>query len=277
MKYLSFLLTAIALATPLGSCAPTFDLPPAPDVQPVLDAYESPTARVTASIMIAVADDIAQVQGDIEDSNFFDEILQLIVDVQTEIAEATDEDGNLDLGGGATLPAPNGGVAVEFICEGWDDPSPSIPDPANGSMNLSMRLAGGTIAPLVWGNIGDCRFPAELGPVRFESSYDGSIAVYLGAFLAPGDVLHKLPITFIADGAIGIDGREVHIKQSFRVTFTFDPQGNPVLDRLSILVELDEAQSFVYFFEGDLTQGIRDASGTFACNLEERQCTGFSW
>jgi hypothetical protein len=270
------LVTAFALVGLLGSCN-SLDLPPAPNVQPVLDAFEKPTAAVTGPIMEAVADEIAQIRDDIEDSDFYDEILKVIIDVQAEIDDATDEDGNLDIGGGVTFPTPNGGVSIEFICEGWDDPSPTVPDPANGTMQLTMRLAGGTIAPLIWGTIDDCRFPVEIGPLRSEDSYDGKIAVHLGTFVSSSQNLHELPITFISDGTIGIDGHEVRIKQSFRVTFKFDDEGNADLDGLAILVELDETRSFVYFFEGDLTQGIRDASGTFACNLEERQCTGFSW
>ncbi|RLB41091.1 MAG: hypothetical protein DRH30_07535 [Deltaproteobacteria bacterium] len=243
----------------------------------MLDAFENPTAAVTGPIMEAVADEIAQIRDDIEDSDFFDEILKVIADVQAEIDAATDEDGNLDIGGEVTFPTPNGGVSIEFICEGWDDPSPTVPDPANGTIQLTMRLVGGTIGPLIWGIVDECRFPVEIGPLRSEDSYDGKIAVHLGEFVSPSQNLHELPITFISDGTIGIDGRDVRIKQSFRVTFKLDDEGNADLDGLAILVELDETQSFVYFFEGDLTQGIRDASGTFACNLEERRCTGFSW
>ena len=276
MKCLSWV-TAWAVVGLLSSCN-SLDLPPAPNVQPVLDAFEKPTATVTGPIMEAVADEIAQIRDDIEDSDFYDEILKVIVDVQAEIDDATDEDGNLDIGGGVTFPTPNGGVSIEFICAGWDDLSPTVPDPAkNGTVNLTMRLAGGTIAPLIWGTIDDCRFPVEIGPLRSEDSYDGKLAVHLGEFVSPSQNLYELPITFISDGTIGIDGRDVRIKQSFRVTFKFDDEGNADLDGLAILVELDETRSFVYFFEGDLTQGIRDASGTFACNLEERQCTGFSW
>ena len=275
MKCLSWV-TALAVVGLLSSCN-SLDLPPAPDVQSTLDAFEKPTATVTGPIMEAVADEIAQVRDDIEDSDFYDEILKVIVDVQAEIDAATDEDGNLDIGGGVTFPTPNGGVTIEFICEGWDDPSPTVPDPANGAMHLTMRLAGGTIAPLIWGKIDDCRFPVEIGPLRSEDSYDGKIAVHLGTFVSSSQNLYELPITFISDGTIGIDGHEVRIKQSFRVTFKLDDEGNAGLDGLAILVELDETQSFVYFFQGDLTQGIRDASGTFACNLEERRCTGFSW
>ena len=275
MNCLSWVAAFAALGL-LSSCN-SLDLPPAPDVQPILDAFAKPTATVTGPIMEAGADEIAQGHDDIEDSDFYNEILNVIIDVQAEIDAATDENGNLDIGGGVTFPTPNGGVTVNFICQGWDVPIPTVPDPANGTMKLTMRLASGTIAPLIWGTIDDCRFPVEIGPLRSEDSYDGKIAVHLGTFVSSSHNLYELPITFISDGTVGIDGHEVRIKQSFRVTFKVDDEGNVVLERLAILVELDETQSFVYFFQGDLTQGIRDASGTFACNLEERQCTGFSW
>jgi len=278
MKYLSFV-TTFAVVGLLSSCN-SLDLPPAPNVQAQIDAFENPTAVVGKEIMVAVAGEIVELRDGIEDSDFYEEILQVIVDVQAEIDEATDENGDLDIGGGVTFSTPNGGVTIDFICEGWDDPSPAVPDPANGTIEMTMRLVGGTIGPLIWGTINNCRFPVEIGSERFEAFYDGAIAVYLGEFVSPRQNLYELPITFISAGTIGFAGVEFPINETFRVTFNFDDQGNAALARLDILVTLD-GKSFVYFFEGDVAQGIRDSTGTFACSLEERQCSSpsgtFSW
>ena len=64
------------------------DVPPAPDLEPVLQAYESPTAVVDSEIMAAFADEIAQAADSIEDSEIFAEILKVITDVQQDLENA---------------------------------------------------------------------------------------------------------------------------------------------------------------------------------------------
>ena len=87
MKAFASFLVVLALAAPLSSCAPTFDTPP--DLQPLLQAYEQPTAVVTSEIMAKVADEIAKAAEEIQNSEIFEEILQVIIDVQQELDAAT--------------------------------------------------------------------------------------------------------------------------------------------------------------------------------------------
>ena len=89
MKYWCSFLAVIALSAPLSSCAPSLNVPPAPDLEPVLQAYANPTAIVTSEIMAAVADEIAKAAEEIEDSEILDEILDVITDVQQELENAT--------------------------------------------------------------------------------------------------------------------------------------------------------------------------------------------
>ncbi len=82
------MLAVLALAPHLGSCDST-DLPTPPNLQPVLQAYANPTAVVGSEIMAAVADEIEQAAKEIEDSEIFEEILNLIIEVQMEIEAST--------------------------------------------------------------------------------------------------------------------------------------------------------------------------------------------
>ena len=94
MKASTSFLAVLALAAPLSSCAPSFDTPP--DLQPLLQAYANPTAVVGSQIMSEVADEIAKAAEEIQNSEIFEEILQVIIDVQQELDAAavkTCEDG----------------------------------------------------------------------------------------------------------------------------------------------------------------------------------------
>jgi hypothetical protein len=87
MKAFTSFLAVLTLAAPLSSCAPSFDTPP--DLQPLLQAYANPTAEVGSQIMSEVADEIAKAAEEIQNSEIFEEILQVIIDVQQELDAAT--------------------------------------------------------------------------------------------------------------------------------------------------------------------------------------------
>ena len=225
--------------------------------------------------MTSVAEDIAAVRDDVVNSEFYLEILELIIEVQRELDEATGENGDFILEGEG-FPSPSGVVEVHYTCPGWDDDT----DP--GTIELTMTLRGGDIEPVIWGLANECRFLVRVGSEDFQASYDGDIAVHLGDLVPPGQDLYQLAITFATIGTIGFGGNGFGIDQSFRVALSSDDAGRAVLDRLEILVELNDGGTFVYVFEEEsTTQGIRDATGSFGCSLVERQCTGlsgtFSW
>ena len=303
----------LALAAHLGSCA-RLDVPPAPDLQPVLQAYEHPTVNVGSEIMAAVADEIEEAAKEIQDSKIFAEILAVIERVQQDLEMNTDENGNLVLGGSCdggandgnsctddadcpegtctgavTFPSPNGAIRIDYICPGWDERQfdagyDAEPDPANGSIDLWMELDSGGIGRVVWGTAAKCLYlvlPSEQeicgASGCSEASFDGGVALDLGEDVPPDQNIDQLLVTFVIEGTIGFDGTEVRINQSFRVRLA-DTVG------LEILVDVGEApltETFSYFFEGT-GQGVRDETGIIGCSLEERRCfdesgTLFSW
>lgn len=278
MKYLSSPFR-IALAALLVSCAPSLDIPPAPDVEPLLASFESPSATVVADIMAEVADEIGETRDAIVESDFYLELLEVIAEVQGELDESIDENGDLDLGG-VTFPTPNGAVDIDFICDGWDPTQLSV-DPADGAMRLTMTLAGGEIEPLVWGEVEDCKFLTEVGSEALEVSYNGDVGVYFGELFSPRQNLYELLTTFIIIGTLTIEGEDIPVEEAFEIEFAFDDFGNVALSRLEILVLLRDGSNFIYFFETDAAQGIIDATGTYECSLEEGRCAGptgsFSW
>jgi hypothetical protein len=291
----------------------SLNIPPAPDLQPVLNAYENPSAVVDGEIMGEVADEIEKAAEEIEDSEIFEEILNVIIEVQQELAENTNENGDLVLNGtcnsganegsacvedtdcppdgtcgGLTLPTPNGGVRVKFICDGWDerqfDPDyEANPDPeANGTIDLFMTLDSGGIGRVVWGEAKNCRYLVPVEGENFRASYDGDVEVDLGDPVPLNEDMTELLVTFVVNGTIGFDPIGVDespfpIDQSFRVKLA-DTTG------LEILVDIGEQpleETFTYFFQGT-AQGLRARNGTFGCSLKDMECfdesgTLFSW
>ncbi len=278
----------------------------------MLNAYENPTAVIDGEIMGAVADEIAQAAREIEDSDIFEEILNVIIEVQQELEMSTNENGELVLDGtckgganegsacvedadcspdgtcgGLKLPFPNGGVQVTFICDGWDerqfDPDyEADPDPVNGTINLTMTLDSGGIGRVVWGTAENCLYLVPDVGENFQASFNGDVAVDLGDSVPLDADITELLVTFVLDGIIGFDPIGVDptpftINQSFRATLAVE-------SGLEILVDIGEQpleETFNYFFL-PTAQGLRAKNGTFACSLEDMECRDesgpvFSW
>jgi hypothetical protein len=339
MKAFASFLVVLALAAPLSSCAPSFDTPP--DLQPLLQAYENPTAVVGEQIMSEVADEIAKAAEEIQDSEIFEEILDVIIEVQQELEAATVkvcdggtndgsdctadtdcEDGGACVstgdvalgqicdggtndggdctagtdcpggtcGGGVVIPTPTGEIRVNYICPGWDerqfDPEyEAEPDPANGTITLTMTLDSGGIGRVVWGTADNCLYLVPGEGENFQASYDGGVALDLGDPVSPSEDITKLIVTFLMEGDIGFDGDPYRINQSFRVRLE-----NAAF--LVILVDIGDpalSKTFNYIFAVTAAQCVRDANAppnspcTFGCSLEDSRCfdkdgnTLFSW
>ncbi len=336
------MLSVLALAVCFGSCAP--ELPTAPNLQPVLTAYENPSVEVGREIMEEWAPYIEEAAKEIEDSDIFDELLNVIGDVQTELDNSIamtcqggadngktctrDEDCRdgtctgptaLVLGGvcdndrdkecatdadcpggtctgGVTLPSPTGAFQINYICPGWDPQQfdegyDDSPDSDNGSIDLFMTLDSGGIGRVVWGTAARCLYlvPNEGDDCDAgctEASYDGGVALDLGPDWVSEDI-SELPVTFVVEGNIGLDGDEFRINQSFRVTLAEE-------SGLTILVDIGDpalSETFNYIF-AETYQCIRDKNPpapdsetpecSFGCSLQESRCfdesgTLFSW
>ena len=261
----------LLLCTTQLSCN-SLDIPAAPDILPILEAYGNPDANVTGEIMAGLADAIADSRDGFEDSDIYEEVLDVIVSIQEELDGSTDEQGAVTLDGIGTFPTPSGAVEVNFICTGWGETETA--ESENGTLDLTMTLFDGNIGPLVWGAAPGCKYRTTVAGKAVEVSYDGDVAVYFGDFFSTTDSLRERLTTFIISGTIGINGKDVPIDRAFLVDET---------GRLDILMQLADGTSFIYFFSGEtFAEGIEDANGRFGCSLEDRQCitgsgTSFSW
>jgi hypothetical protein len=119
MSRLSMLIL-LALAVDLGSCAPS--LPIAPDLDPVLQAYENPTVEVAREIMEVWADEIEEAAEAIEDSEIFEEILDVIAEVQEELENSTSRTCNGGANNGSTCTddadCPGGTCGADLVLGG---------------------------------------------------------------------------------------------------------------------------------------------------------------
>jgi len=158
MKALTSFLAVLTLAVPLSSCAPSFDTPP--DLQPLLQAYANPTAVVGSEIMSEVADEIAEAAEEIQNSEIFEEILQVIIDVQQELDDATvricdggDSNGN-DCDDDTACPdgtcVSTGDIALDQICDGGTN---NGGDCTTGTDCPGGKCGGGVVIPTPNGQI----------------------------------------------------------------------------------------------------------------------------
>ncbi|MGB3052404.1 MAG: hypothetical protein WBB42_15495 [Polyangiales bacterium] len=175
-------LTVLALAVALGSCGQGIDAPPAPDLQPVLQAYATPTAVVDGAIMSEFAQEIEDAAREIEDSEIFEEILDVIIEVQQELKKATagtcsggDDDGSTcDVGDDTACP--NGtcvatGLVFGATCSGGDNDGGAC-DVNDDTACPNGECGGGVTIPSPTGAIRVNYICPGLDPRQFDDGYE---------------------------------------------------------------------------------------------------------
>jgi len=172
-------LTVLALAIPLGSCGQGIDAPPAPDLQPLLQAYANPTAVVDGAVMAEWADDIAEAAAEIEDSEIFEQILELIKDVQEELEASTAKTCNGGANNGSACTSntdcPDGTcVATDLVfdatCSGGDDDGQAC-DVGDDTACPNGTCGGGVTIPSPTGSIRVNYICPGLDPSQFDPDY----------------------------------------------------------------------------------------------------------
>ena len=173
-------LTVLALAVPLGSCGQGIDAPPAPDLQPLLQAYANPTAVVDGAIMAEWADEIAEAAEEIEDSEIFEQILELIKDVQEELEASTAKacSGGANNGSACTsnTDCPDGTcVATDLVfnatCSGGDDDGGACDVGDDMACPGGGTCGGGVSIPSPTGSIQVNYICPGLDPSQFDPDY----------------------------------------------------------------------------------------------------------
>lgn len=256
-----------------ASCGQTVDVPTAPEVDEVLEAFETPTANVVGTVMAAVGDDLLELRTQIEESGLLEEILDVIVRVQVDLGAAP-ELGDLALQDGiGGFLNPTAVVQVNHRCRGWSSSATDAEGQDDGSLELTMVIEDGSINPVVWGRATQCRFTTEIGNRRNTTAYDGDISVHVGRVRDAVNDEIVAAFTFTLSGTLEVEALARPLERSFQL---YGGGG------LGVLVALESEESFVYFFDlGRFEQAVRDATGIFGCSLEERECikasTGFSW
>jgi len=180
-------LTVLALAVPLGSCGQGIDAPPAPDLQPLLQAYANPTAVVGSAIMGAppegagVADEIEEAAKEIEDSEIFEEILAVIKDVQEELDDSTAKTCSGGANNGSTCidneDCPDGtcvatGLVFDATCSGGDDAGEACDVGDDMACPGGGTCGGGVTIPSPTGSIQVNYICPGFDQKQFEDGYD---------------------------------------------------------------------------------------------------------
>jgi hypothetical protein len=255
------------------------DIPVPPDMQPLLSAYPNPTADVGADNMAEWAQPILDTKEAIEGTSVPEQLLDLVEDLQADLASPTDEEGVVVVNG-VSVSEPNGVIRLNHVCAGWNDGAEARDPEVDGTIDLTLTLRRGRLDPVVWGIFDKCRWTRMVGNRSVEVEYDGDIRAHFGSRFGTDTVIRDRLITFAVAGNAAVGDTSFPIRRSFRLGLA---GALGILDaRLDILIETEEGEHFVFFFRAeDFATGVHDVTGRYFCSLEERRCESpsgsFSW
>ncbi len=276
------------------SCAQRIDRekkPTAPEVDHVLEAYESPTAPFDQDTAAGLLSYIDETYGVLELLELEERILDPIFEALEEEPPGSEEEppgsgGGPPGSGGANDSPPtearfpfaspvrvkqqpvtlegDGFLRVTRICEGWGEPV--VDEDKNGSLVAIVGFTDAGLDPVLFADMFGCRYRAGTGDVLIENG-QGDLGAGVALRIAEGtgpDELGQQPILFVLDLHAEIDARIVDLPKSFR----FDPS----TDLYEFLFDTVHGTLVLLVRRGSLL-GIRAATGEYSCDADARTCT----
>jgi hypothetical protein len=258
---------AAALAVSVGGCGPDKPvLPDAPMEQQMTDLtaiYDNPTGTIdTANIQAtldAVDARLTQLHLDWLPTLVSEALVRLSERIEdVELVTEVDEEAPTEH---TVIDAV---VDLQRICRGWSD-SPSLPDAANGTFDLTAVVEDGKLRPDVWGTASACRtrldpldVPAGSDLISANLSVDAALDVRLYGPLPRSVGEAKFLLLF--EGRLGTEERTADTSFDFRVLDGHFAFRFAVSDG-DIIVEI-----------GVTSISLRGSNATFTCDLASRSC-----
>lgn len=233
-----------------------FHKPEAPDMSALVALYDAPTGTLDEGDAATVLQAAQPIVDKIAALN----ITQPLIDaVNASVAGA--DGGDDDSEGGLTQAS--GHLLVTRICNGWE-PEP-VPDPANGTLGLTVGFTETGLDPVIWGEIERCLYlvgssRVALGGLR--GSPIGSVRFHLGGVL-PFEGLASARLLFDFDLSAELDGQGLDADFDYRL--------DPTSASLEVRVPVADGDVIV-LVSGTGVAGVRAQNGDFVCDESASTC-----
>ena len=278
MRYLPLLGVLVLCACQNDARFAGVDKPAAPDMQSVLDAFAMPTGTVIPETLSGLISSVLE-RTNVIDTLQVDQLLlaslsEGLSDLQQRGQSASQaiERGQLQVTQQPIKVQGDGFMVITRICDGWG-PTP-VPDVVNGTVELTAGFTEQGLDEVVWGSIFACKYQLGTHAIQLDGlDPDPRVAdvrAYIGnavTFQAAGTWTE--PVIVDVAARVFVDG----VEQLGRFTFKVDPTTRafetivPLADgNVVVSVPLDRTDAVA----------VRDAHGTFRCDLSARRCTAAS-
>jgi hypothetical protein len=272
--------SAALLSAALGACQNDarrrkVDKPEAPPMQPILDAFATPTATIAPEAVAALTQAIAARTAAIDtlqvDGVVIDAIAQGLSEVRANGQAATRD---LERSGVEVAQQPidvtgDGYVVVTRICDGWG--AVPVPDAANGALTLTAGFTERGLDPVIWGSLFDCKYKLDQRAIEIDGLDPDPAAIDVRAYIGSAVTLENFgafvePIVIDVASRVFVDG----VDQLGRFTFKIDVATRSFETLVPVgggyvvaAVALDRSS----------TVAVRAADGTYACDVAAQRCT----
>ena len=248
-------LGAIVLGA-LGCGTPHIDKPSAPDMAPLIAAYEAPDAAFDAGAAGEIALAIALIDELLARTALREQLVDVLADILSQASDLSDLEGS---GVDFTFEA-DGYMRITRVCAGWARPARPDRD-ANGALLVTATFSQSGLDPLLWGAAEACRY--SVGETQIELDRVGASAdavrVYWGD--APSNrALNERTLLVDLNLAATVDGERLPLDLDFR---------SLVDGTLEYRIPRQDGSLIARVGAGD-TVTLRARNGTFDCDRELR-------
>ena len=237
----------------MSGCASEFELSEPPDVQALIDSYNSPKATVDQQTVEEFLELYSEQRRQLKELGDFD----VLIDPLREFAEATRRkpDGTIVIDD-APLRA-DAQINLKGRCRGWNGQD------AKGTFAIELAVRNSMLVPVGWGTVENCGDTTVIEEQDLQYRFAGDVLVYIPTLLNEADQ----PLEMLLE----VNAHLVEVNSASRTPWSGSLR--LIDDVLELLVNDSTGKGLVFFSVSKPdTIGIRGANGIWTCDEEQQQC-----
>lgn len=249
---------AAAVAALLGGCLADLELPTPPDLAPLEQAYDQPSADLTRQTAERIIDRFVERQEQLAELGEIAPIVDVVIDLDRELTTEPNEDGGQTVVLKGIPIETDARIDLFATCPGWGDGNEQ-----GEAVQLTVVVVKSELVPVIWGEIDGCRVLGQREQLEVQTRFSAQVSAYSPTLT--DDESNELVVYVL------LELTELEVRGALDTAWAGDMRF--IGARTEFRIDLSDEGHVIVFAQTDPgSVGVRAANGEWTCIPLERRC-----